>query len=122
MTIEFQAIFIRKPIHIKSAVWQETSHQWKVLINGQDFDYYTGSGLIDENKSPKKPTLDDVLHSLLSDYDAMKISFYEWCDNYGYERDSIAAQRVYMDCQANGLKLNKTGIDIAAERERLQDY
>jgi hypothetical protein len=124
MTIDFKVKLIRNPIsdNGRSPIWQENAFQWKVLLNNQDFDYYTGNRLVDKIGRPKKPTVDDVLHSLLSDYEAMEMSFYEWCDTFGYEHDSIEAQRIYMLCQQNGLKINKIGIDIAAERERLQDY
>lgn len=70
----------------------------------------------------KPPVLDDVLYCLVSDADATEMSFSEWCDNFGYNSDSRKAFRTYELCQKNADKLRKAGINIAAERERLQDY
>lgn len=70
----------------------------------------------------KPPVLDDVLYSLVSDSDATEMSFSEWCSNHGYDSDSRKAMAIYEACQANADKLRKAGINIAAERERLQDY
>jgi hypothetical protein len=119
---KFEAIFIRRPISKKSEDWQDTAFQWKVLINNESFDYYTGAGWVDKFDRPKPPRLDDVLHSLVSDYEAMEMSFYEWCSNFGYDTDSMKAQQIYMACQSNGLKMRKAGINVNHERERLQDY
>lgn len=115
MSIQFSITKVRNPLSPKSDVWRETATRWLAIINNQEFDYYTGSGIT------KKPELDDVLSSLLLDADAIDLDFYSWCDEYGYT-PSFDAESVYRGCLDNTRKLQKTGIDIATEKARLQDY
>ena len=121
-TIKFEAHLIRAPYVKKSDNWQDTAFSWRVWINDQSFEYYTGSGLVLKNGTPKKPVLDDVLYSLLMDSSACDMSFEDWCSDFGYETDSRKALQTYLDCQNNTHKLRKTGICIETEKERLADY
>lgn len=114
-SIQFSIKKIRDPLNPKSGLWRETATRWLTIINGQEFDYYTGSLVA------KKPSLDDVLSSLLLDADAIDLDFYSWCDEYGYT-PSFDAEFAYQSCLNNTRKLQKTGIDIATEKLRLQDY
>lgn len=130
------AVHQRHPLALKSENWQDTADHWRVDINGQKFDFYTGVGLRKGYKQgarytleslraetrPQKPKLDDVLHSLVMDAEACNESFEEWCSNFGSNPDSIKALETYRDCQKNADKLRKAGINIEAERERLADY
>lgn len=75
-----------------------------------------------ELSKPTPPTPDDVLYCLVSDAEAAETTFAEWCNNFGYDTDSRKALAIYEQCQQNTDKLRKAGINIAAERERLQDY
>ena len=122
MTIEFQTYLVREPLTHKSEDWRETAYEWLVKINQAPFEYYTGSGLVDKLKHPKKPTLDDVLHSLVNDAEAENMSFQDWCDNFGYDTDSRKALDLYLLCQENAQRLRKAGVNIEAERERLANY
>lgn len=76
------------------------------------------------NMYTKPPTQASVLYSLLLDADSSNETFSNWCDNYGYTSDSLAAQRMYFACQENSDRLNKALTpqqrdDIAAI---LEDY
>lgn len=122
MTIQFNLTFMREPLDINSTNWQETCYHWRAHINNQDFDFYTGAGWVTKAGTPKRPKLDDVLHSLVSDSDACELSFNEWCENIGYDNDSRQALATYLLCQENTHKLIKAGINLAEQRERLQDY
>lgn len=67
----------------------------------------------------------DVLHSLLSDADAIDYrSFAEWADSLGYDADSIKAESTYRACLAIGLAMRNTlGETALAElREAFNDY
>lgn len=119
---KFEAHLIRSPYAKKSDNWQENSFAWKVWINDQSFEYFTGYGLVLKNGTPKKPVLDDVLYSLIMDSSASDMSFEDWCNDFGYETDSRKALQTYLDCQNNAHKLRKAGICIETERERLADY
>jgi hypothetical protein len=74
---------------------------------------------------PIEPNTLDVVHSLLSDGDALDHdSFESWADNYGYETDSRKAEATYRACLGIGLKLrNAFGEKLLTElREAFQDY
>lgn len=104
---------IRGPIALKSDNWQDTSDHWLVDINGQKFDYYTGTG--HRKISPTQRECKTIA-------EAAECTFKEWCGNFGYDTDSRKALETYHACQANTEKLRKAKVDIAAERERLADY
>ena len=46
--------------------WRRDSDQWSIEINGEFFDFWTGTGLR-KNGSPVAPTLFEILESLFSD-------------------------------------------------------
>lgn len=127
-SIRFETKLIRRPIAKKSDDWHQTAFQWLVFINGQQFDYYTGSAHVFKSKhswvedKPKPPSLDDVLHSLVMDAEAEEMSFDDWCGNLGYDTDSRKALETYLACQHEARLLRKAGVNITAERERLADY
>lgn len=145
--IKFEAMLVRdiepKAFFPKDGDnWQETSHHWKVTINGQQFDYFTGCGHRTpygsiKPKNPRrfheaeewicqsratKPSLDDVLNCLLSDALAMDQSFEDWCSDLELDTDSRKALDQYLACQDSGHKLRRAKIDLEFHRERLQDY
>lgn len=125
MTPKYEVRHIRGPIVAKSDNWQDTADHWRVIIGGQTFDYYTGSGLrkklpFDITK-PVAPLYDDVLRCLLTEAEAAEMSFTEWCGCLGYDEDSLKALKLYMSCQEIEGKLRKAGVNIHAERDRLND-
>lgn len=120
----------------------------------EEFDFYTGTGhrskvedtpagrlaaqhLKNTNRNslaweslrkqyckPVPPVAATVLHSLLLDSSAVGQSFREWCQDFGYDDDSIKARSTYDACQENADKLHKifTRAVIAQLEEALQDY
>lgn len=94
-------------------------------------DYFTGLGLRKAihggrpvNGKPAAPSAASVMCSLLLDASACDESFSDWCDNYGYDSDSIKALRTYQDCCDIGVRLRKLFDSATRERmqEILQDY
>lgn len=77
-----------------------------------------------KNDKPCKPSATSVLYSLTMDMQAMHESFNDWCDNYGYDSDSMKAFKTYQDCCEIGKKMVKifTKADIDTLRDMLQDY
>lgn len=72
-----------------------------------------------------EPTLRDVLHCLMSDGDAINyLSFEDWADNFGYDKDSRKAEKIYQACLQTGLTFrNSIGEKKLAElRDIYQDY
>ena len=70
------------------------------------------------------PTQASVLYCLLSDADALDYSFDEWCDNLGYDSDSIKANSMYEACREIARNLDDvfTPEQIEKLQELLQDY
>lgn len=76
-------------------------------------------------KQLKRPSVKDVLYSLLSSYDALNCPNYEsFADNFGYGRDSIEGKKIYKACLKEALKLRSTlgEAEINRLKELLQDY
>lgn len=64
----------------------------------------------------------DILYSLVVDSDCITCgSFEDWCSNYGYDTDSIKANKIYNDCLQIGLKMN-SAFNLPELQELFQDY
>lgn len=95
--------------------WQ--CDQWRVTITTKAGvwveDYFTGLGLRTKPKQswaksmPVKPSIADVMYALTLDASAIDESFQDWCDNYGYDSDSIKAFDMYRKCCATGENIRK---------------
>ena len=73
---------------------------------------------------PKKPSNSDIIYFLLLDSEASDYSFSDWCDNFGFDSDSISAFNIYQQCENIAKQLKKvfSREQIKAMREALQDY
>lgn len=73
---------------------------------------------------PTKPTPASVLYSLISDSSALDTSFEYWCDDYGYDTDSIRHFNIYQQCCNIGKQMKQvfTNKQIETLKEMLQDY
>lgn len=130
-----------------------TCDGWKVVFKkyktAETFDYFTGTGHRKVKKSeliykpkgasvnsvayknweksamvPVAPEIAGVLYSLILDSEALQTSFVLWCDEYGYDSDSIKARATYEACCSNAQKINSViPREVqAALRDLLQDY
>lgn len=113
---------------------------WNVVISHKNgfwtVPYKTGLGLIDKPKpskpwttylrgeTPKKPTNSDIMYSILLDAAAGDQSFNDWCDDFGYDQDSMKAFKMYQACCEEGVNLKKTFTreQIEEMRTALEDY
>jgi hypothetical protein len=70
------------------------------------------------------PHVASVLHSLLLDSSSAEQNFHDWCDDFGYDKDSIKAQGIYNACCETLTKMRSffTGTERQAMQEILQDY
>lgn len=124
--------------------------QWSIKFalgnTAESFDYFTGTGhrkptlpmptppyrkgtIAYEGWArlslrPVAPSAASVLHSILLDSEAAKVSFNEWCSEYGYNNDSIKAEQTYRACQENADRLVRImPRDVRAEMAKLlEDY
>lgn len=79
---------------------------------------------VESLRKPVAPAAAAVLNCLLLDAEASSTSFRNWCDEFGYDDDSISARNTYDACQENADKLRKIfhGGQIEQLREALADY
>ena len=71
------------------------------------------------------PALADVLYSLVLDAGAWRMTFDEWCGEFGYDTDSRKAHAMYSACSDLGLRLVRMlgGHDAFAQlEEAFRDY
>lgn len=73
---------------------------------------------------PVQPCAADVLYSLICDSSALDISFDCWCDDYGYDSDSISAFNTYQACCNNAKDMRRMFSHGQLEKlkELLEDY
>ena len=103
--------------------------QWRVSFTDKidnrrmSTGFFTGIGSRKDGK-PEKPKAASVLHSLLMDTYAIDSSFEDWCNDYGYDTDSIKALKTYKACRSIGERMVRvfSTDTIDAMREILQDY
>lgn len=77
-----------------------------------------------EHSKAVAPHVAGVLYSLLNDAESAEQNFHDWCDCFGYDKDSIKAQGVYNACCEILTKMRAffTGTERKAMQEILQDY
>lgn len=78
----------------------------------------------EQNSKAVAPHVAGVLHSLLLESSSAESNFHDWCDEMGYDKDSIKAQGVYNACCETLTKMRSffTGTERQAMQEILQDY
>lgn len=80
---------------------------------------------IDELKkvSKVKPlNIDDILCSLILETSLPTETFDDFCNNLGYDNDSIKANEIYRTCQKNDKKVRTFITDVDKASELFQDY
>lgn len=125
ITLEAQEVF--KTNEDLEDDWKRTANKWQVKLSYFDkefvTDFYMGSGLVNRNGRPKQPTVKDVLYSMIAD-DVSNINFDDFCNDFGYDNDSIKALEIYRACEKQTKKYYN--MFDAEERgflqELLQDY
>ena len=109
--------------------------QWRITFKHAggfwSEDYFTGLGHRSKPKPntflsprPVAPAIASVMHSFLTDAEAIDMSFKDWCDTFGYSDDSLKALDVYRQCCDIAVQLRKvfSRDDLHKMREALQDY
>lgn len=80
---------------------KKTANKWQVKLVYFDkeyvTDFYMGSGLVNKTNRPKKPTKKDILFSMMMD-DVSGLNFNDFCNEFGYDNDSIKALKIYKGC------------------------
>lgn len=110
-------------------------HGKRRAVHVESFEYRTGTGhrrkprktspsYLDNTPRPQLPEVASVIHCLLSDADAGSESFNDFCDNFGYDRDSIKAFKTYQACMESADKVHRifSNPQRAELREILEQY
>lgn len=147
--ITFEARYMGETVRDND--WQCDS--WRVSLasakNRMETDYYTGLGhrktvkgaeRVEGASYPKNsvgykawakqcvkqvtPHSADVLYSLLMDSSSADMSFDGWCDDYGFDNDSIKVLNMYQACCKTAKDLCRvfTHSQIETLRTLLEDY
>lgn len=92
--------------------------------NGKKAEYLYGLGPIVSEKTVIMPDSQDVIYSLLIDSEVLDAGDFEtWAYEFGYDKDSRAAEKVYNACLKIALQFRKIGESVISElREAYQDY
>jgi hypothetical protein len=80
---------------------------------------------VDELKKVSKPkplNIDDVLYSLILDSQFSNETFDDFCDNLGYDNDSIKANEIYRVCQKNTKKVKTFISNLDEANELFSEY
>ena len=109
-------VFFEKPSQLKNDHW--------ISAVSSNFEFYTGTGHRNKMGKAQAPNAARVLYSLISDYRLAADTFEDFCDCLGYDADSRKALDIYLECQKNGLELQRVlgGALLAQLEESLQDY
>lgn len=114
--------------YITKYVGEVTRNEWKhdaweVYINDIGVDFKTGLGRRN-GKKPVPPKADDVIASLITDWQCAKETFEDFCGDLGYDTDSRTALQVYLDCQdtKNKLQRMKLGKTLDELEELYRNY
>lgn len=71
---------------------------------------------------PKPPGLEDVLYCLVFDAQCCEGTFEDFCQDLGYNDDSIQDLDTYRACVKTRLALTKLGFNLTELIEQFQDY
>lgn len=80
-----------KPCHTVKHI---TNNDLKMMqAHSKKFNTFFGATV-----SVMEPEIASLLHSLVLDSQAKHESFNDWCDNFGYNNDSLKALNTYQEC------------------------
>ena len=100
----------------------DTITKKKYMPKGKLKDCNPNRAWIEENTKAVKPGIDDILYCLIMDSGADQQSFDDWCEDFGYDSDSIKVRKMYELCQENAQKMNNLGFDMDELQTLFQDY
>lgn len=93
--------------NITDTAWAATAKHYRVTLRrpGHRMTTYFSMG----SAHTGKPRTADVLGCLVSDANGVEKTpnFEEWARDYGYDTDSIKAQRIFQNCVREARRLNK---------------
>jgi len=130
LRIDSVKLFSRPDKLMSDDKWEADHYQSRVSSpngNHEDFLYSMGIGhrvYKQGKKYPVKPKLEDLLYSVLLDWNSGVNSFNDFCSDFGYDTDSKKTDRLYAAIQENGEKLKRlfTTGELGELKQAFQDY
>lgn len=102
--------------------WADRMNYWSITLKRGEvmtFDYWTGQAI-------ERPELTDVIHSLIADMNTLEVedTFEGWCDQFGYNTDSISDRDTFDKVKAQTYQLRGmfNALELAGLTELLLDY
>ena len=118
----FQGIGFRESKN-KLRLTKDAFNKWTKFSSIKENDAY--DYLVTQLNSCSKPkviNIDDVLHSLILDSQCGSETFSDFCDNFGYDNDSIKHLNIYLECEKIAKKIQSIGINIYESSELFNEY
>lgn len=132
-TVTFLGQFQESPFPLASTEEKPWPHfKWSAAFEKLDgtghrlpavvLPWHCGIGHQTSMGDPVKPNMCEVLHVIARDYIcAREVSFKSWCDEFGYNSDSISHRKIYEQCLDHGEELLRhtsfANLKIAADWE-----
>lgn len=98
---------------IDQSEWDKEATHWafqiyKKRMGQEGYTDYRIKGYFSQGSAIKtKPTIEDILNSLMLDTIDLDPGFKDWADSLGYSDDSLKAQRIYFACLEEQARLKK---------------
>lgn len=98
-------------IDINQDEWANESSHWAFIISQKRVgkNDYKIKGFFSQGSAIKtRPTIEEILNSLVLDtIDLDNLSYNDWCDNFGFDNDSIKAENIYKGCKSEHEQMKK---------------
>ena len=103
----------------KNYLWRVTLKRGSASVR---IEYHCGTGHVKDGV-PTPPKSEDVIYSLIMDWQGGRETFKDFCASFGYDEDS-EAHKIWRACKANGVKLAKlfSPDEIAELQEACNEY
>lgn len=119
---------VSKGLRIPCEGWGE-HHLYYVKLTARTIEglcrcIYSGPYHVGTGHNGRRPKIEDVLSSVLSDCSAGESSFDDWCADCGYDTDSRKAYETWENCRKLALAFNAaTAVRMRNDmRLALEDY
>ncbi len=112
-------------LRVNSDGWK--NYTWLVWLERggslTSLEYQCGTGHAKDGV-PTPPGVNDVIFSLLTDWQGGRETFEDFCSSFGYDEDSRKAYKIWEACKKSGEKLQKlfSADEIEELEEAFRDY
>jgi hypothetical protein len=104
----------------KNYLWRVSLKRGAELVR---IEFHCGTAHVKDGV-PTPPKLQDVIYSLIMDWQGGRETFKDFCACFGYDEDSRKAYKIWEACKKSGEKLQKlfSADEIEELEEAFRDY